>query len=707
MKSIAAGRVREEGFDLYVDKSNNPEVIRNSNFLTNINQSIVHMDPTELNVTATETGTYKIRFPSRTEIHFLRKDAPPKVYRNVPYPVSWIEVTGGSLDVTAEGVVTNPTRMTVAGAMGEAHIAELLPLDYQPSIADETKPVEKKTYSRLAALLEKPYLMTDKPYYYAADAIMFKAFVNYISPVYRDSLSHVLNVELIDASQKIIQKKMFPIIAGSASGDFTLPVTIVPGDYTLRAYTRWMLNFDPRLISARPIKVLPNDQLGVQSVITPVVKNVQILTDKDEFETREKITLAIEATNFYGYAVPADLSISVTDIEQAAVPANEMQILHSFPFTKEMLPDSSLKDASYRIQYGIDFKGRLVSGKKNKPAAGVLTVYQQNVDDFFAVPTDATGSFHEQLQLMDSVELLIAAKSLKGKNGRVIMDEIIDPVPPILPIDPMNLATFTPSDKSKYHVPDLYSTARMLEAVTIESTRIQRSSADKKHLLNDAHIEGDYLRSTNAADLLSAIRGRIPGLQVLYFKDAESANIIKFLTFSGITSSPGNNSIMQECLVEIDGVALVSGTESVADQLSSMSVNDVESIDVLRFGSAAAYGARAANGVIVIKTNMGMKTTTRRGLDRSKLQPVAMKGYSKAIEFESPDYSVHTNGEDRFDMRSTIYWNPFLVSDAQEPLMVSFYAADVPARYRIVVEGVTAEGQPVRGEKIITVAARK
>jgi hypothetical protein len=32
---------------------------------------------------------------------------------------------------------------------------------------------------------------------------------------------------------------------------------------------------------------------------------------------------------------------------------------------------------------------------------------------------------------------------------------------------------------------------------------------------------------------------------------------------------------------------------------------------------------------------------------------------------------------------------------------VKFYAADQPTTYRAVVEGVTAEGNPVRGEKLI------
>ena len=708
LKAIVQNRVTEEGFDLYTDFSNNPEVVRNSSFLTNVNVSLKTLTTTSLSEPGKRMGQYMVTLPHRTEVHYLKRSAPAKIYRNVPHPISWIEVHGGAIEVNSEGIVMNPNKVVAIGAMGEARVAELLPIDFQPTAAAHTtknNSADQTPYSRLAALLEKPYIMTDKGYYYPSDAILFKAFFNYISPVYRDSLSHVMHIDLIDASNKIVQTKMFPLIAGTSYGDLALLTTIQPGDYTLRAYTRWMLNFDKKIIFQKPIKVLPLDQLGKVTDIKPITKQLQIRTEKDEFATREMITLAIEPSNFYGDAVVADLAVSVTDIEQSAIPVNERTIITGYPFTKDMLPDSTLKVPKYLIQHGFDFKGQLVSGKKNKSSDGVLTVYQDNVDDVFAVSTDENGNFYQQLQLMDSVELLIGAKTAAGRAGKVIMEKNNDPVPAVESIAPLQLETYRPSDRSKYHVVDLFSTAKMLETVTIEAKKIERISADKKQLMSDSHLDGEFLRSTNAVDLLSALRGRVPGLKVLYFKDPETGNAIKFIGFGGISAFQG----MQECLVEIDGIILSSaGGESVADQLAAMSVNDVESVDVSRFAAASSYGARSANGVIVIKTRLGSKTTpVRRKIDRTKLQAVNMVGYSIAKEFTSPNYSEHTNGDDRTDFRSTIYWNPLSITDGKEPLMVSFYAADVPTRYRIVVEGVTADGQPIRGEKIIVVTGKK
>jgi len=702
LRSVVEHRTVEEGFDLYSDISNNFEVIRNSSFLTNLNISLEPLSPNEILEGTKRTGEYVIKLPARTEVHYLARSAQAKIYRNIPHPISWIEVAGGSINVNASGIVTNPSRMTILGAMSEARIAEVLPLDYDPGKKDQR--AVKKSYSSLAALLEKPYVMTDKPYYYPSDDILFKAFFNYISPVYRDSLSHVMRVELIDSNRKIVQSKLFPVIAGSSFGDISVPSAIQPGDYTLRAYTRWMLNFDSQLIFTKPVKVLAPDQLAKPTDIQQESKQLTIRTEKDVFEAREKITIALEASNFYGNQVAADLAVSVTDIEQASIPSNSDNILDQFAFKKETLPDSSLKTPRHLIQYGIDFSGQMVAGKKQMKTGGVLTIYQEKVGDVFAIATDASGKFHQQLQVMDSIDLLVDAKSLKGRKAKIIVDKIKDPVPPITPAAPIDLEVYKPADPSEYHKTDTYSTTKMLEAVTIEAKRIERHTADKKYLLTDSHLDGDYLRSTNATDLLSALQGRVPGLVVRYAIYLPDGLPRKLVGFPAITTD-----VFIECAVELDGMMITpfSG-ETVADRLASMTVNEIESVDVLRFASASAYGVRAANGVIVIKTRMGNKPAGGRTIpDRSKLQVVSLSGYSEATEFRSPDYSEHTNGDDRTDYRSTIYWNPHAISGDKEPLMLSFYAADIPTSYRIVAEGVTADGEPVRSEKIIVVTGKK
>jgi hypothetical protein len=92
--------------------------------------------------------------------------------------------------------------------------------------------------------LEKVYLHFDKPYYAVADTIWFKAYVttqhNIPSP-----LSKIVYVEMYNAVDSLIQTVKLQVKNSVAYGNMPLPMnTYKQGNYYIRAYTLWMLNFD-------------------------------------------------------------------------------------------------------------------------------------------------------------------------------------------------------------------------------------------------------------------------------------------------------------------------------------------------------------------------------------------------------------------------------------------------------------------------------
>src|SRR6185369_8212581 len=85
--------------------------------------------------------------------------------------------------------------------------------------------------------------------------------------------------------------------------------------------------------------------------------------------------------------------------------------------------------------------------------------------------------------------------------------------------------------------------------------------------------------------------------------------------FSIQVRGQGSISANNEPLYVIDGFPLEpsaqnsSGTFSTANPLDNINPNDIESIQVLKdAASAAIYGSRAANGVVIIKTKSGLTT---------------------------------------------------------------------------------------------------
>ncbi|MEP5600416.1 MAG: TonB-dependent receptor [Algibacter sp.] len=91
-----------------------------------------------------------------------------------------------------------------------------------------------------------------------------------------------------------------------------------------------------------------------------------------------------------------------------------------------------------------------------------------------------------------------------------------------------------------------------------------------------------------------ALQGRTPGLVVTRLSSRPGNEEINFL----IRGSSSVNGI--EPLIVIDGVPAIN-TSSFTD----MNPNDIESISVLKGGSASVYGSRAAGGVILVTTKKG------------------------------------------------------------------------------------------------------
>lgn len=89
---------------------------------------------------------------------------------------------------------------------------------------------------------EKVFLQTDKTHYLVNDEIWMKAWcMTSEGPTF---LSRILYIDLVDMNGKVVQKKMYRLDSlGSTAADMTIPSNLASGNYSLNAYTLWMLNF--------------------------------------------------------------------------------------------------------------------------------------------------------------------------------------------------------------------------------------------------------------------------------------------------------------------------------------------------------------------------------------------------------------------------------------------------------------------------------
>jgi MG2 domain len=100
---------------------------------------------------------------------------------------------------------------------------------------------------------EKVYLQLDKDYYASGETIWFKAYVTLQNVP--TTLSTNLYVELMDKQGNILKRDILPIQNGYANGSFVLSRDFKQGNYRIRAYTAWMLNFDQAFLFYKDISV--------------------------------------------------------------------------------------------------------------------------------------------------------------------------------------------------------------------------------------------------------------------------------------------------------------------------------------------------------------------------------------------------------------------------------------------------------------------
>lgn len=122
-----------------------------------------------------------------------------------------------------------------------------------------------------------------------------------------------------------------------------------------------------------------------------------------------------------------------------------------------------------------------------------------------------------------------------------------------------------------------------------------------------ATVDGDQIKNIATPTISGALQGSANGLQVSQNSGIPGGSFS--VRVRGASSINGSN----EPLYVVDGVPILTGSigsnalgGQSNDVLSSLNFNDVESIQVLKDASSAAiYGARGANGVVLITTKRG------------------------------------------------------------------------------------------------------
>ncbi|MBB3840880.1 TonB-linked SusC/RagA family outer membrane protein [Runella defluvii] len=179
-----------------------------------------------------------------------------------------------------------------------------------------------------------------------------------------------------------------------------------------------------------------------------------------------------------------------------------------------------------------------------------------------------------------------------------------------------------------------------------------------------ASVKSSDLVQTPVANVAQGLQARVSGIQINQNSGSPGGNVS--VRIRGTNSINGTS----EPLYVVDGIQISNGGGiNDVSPLSTINPNDIESVEVLKDASASAiYGARAANGVVLITTKRGKSGGTRVTLDSyfgvqkvTKTLPVL-----NAAEFAQLENEVFKNSyyKDPASLGEGVNWQNLIFREA-------------------------------------------
>ncbi len=459
-------------------------------------------------------------------------------------------------------------------------------------------------------------------------------------------------------------------------------------------------------------------------IAKPGQLNVTILASGGTFATRGKTQISVEAKSAAGKPAFGRFSVSVIDETKVQIDENtESTILSTLLLTSDLpgyiekpnyyfsdqnacagndldllmltqgyrrfvwkqILNNGVTPLTWQPELSLAISGQLktLGGGRGIPYGKVSLM--SSTHGFIMLDTTADGQGYfafRNLQFNDSTAFVI--QSRKGKDSKrlqIVLDSIATP-PVIANSNLPQERLSTDSDFSVYldNSAKLYKEQlkygigghpRPLKEVKI----LERKTLSNSSNLNGPGNADQVLFMKNISGACPAIANCIGGYLrgVIFQYDLEGIG-------HPVIYVNGHPVEMQ---IKIDGF------NATAEVLNSLTPELVESVEVLRSGGfTSIYGPEGSNGLLLINTKHGGYTAVAT----PNIISYMPKGYYKAREFYTPQYDDPKNSRQMVDLRSTIYWNPNIVTDKDGSACFDYFNADARGTYRIVLEGIDEDG---------------
>ncbi|WP_418603740.1 MG2 domain-containing protein [Hwangdonia sp.] len=482
-------------------------------------------------------------------------------------------------------------------------------------------------------------------------------------------------------------------------------------------------------VLSEELAFIDSENLEQKAIVTP---------SKKTYEAHELAEIEISFDQLLDESLKADMSVSVTEVNPETNKGSGPDIKSQLLFNPEIRDDFERfgsyfandsvskktvhqiliaqksnqlfskdniggNDLKFLPESGFSLKGTVKEVHKNKPVKAHVTVTYKNGNEIGhdKTITDSLGRFSfNDLNFDQRTFVAVKAKRLNARNySRDFIVELDSFIPPPVHIKPIPEKTTTKGNallepKIKQHRNTEFAPRKgeiKLNEIKLiaEKKRLDRYAEKRKAALYvspSRTLDFKNLRiSPTATNPLHALQGRIPGFDVIgnfIIIRGRRINMVDTVDPFKI-GTPGEE---KEEYNDPRPLFLVDGFPTDYDFVTSMSIQDIDFVDIIQPSQAAIYGVRGGVGVIAFYTFDGSEENdipNNRNVSISFYHP----GYYQARKFN----------QDENDS-STLYWNPDLKLEPSHSFKIAFKTGHKSATYKILLEGITSKGTPFKAE---------
>lgn len=470
----------------------------------------------------------------------------------------------------------------------------------------------------------------------------------------------------------------------------------------------------------------------------PEQANIKYYFAKKEFKPRERVDLVLELNDENGKPLNnAQISVSVLDKDKISRSENGRNIRSYFnlgylsdnkmnnpgelfnDFDRETLKrldwvmlsqqtilpgiesfDSQASDENLPLkrQKGFTLGGVAMEQNGKKPLSNgfitMISLPDPEAGSWYVKTNDKGRFLLTDLYTQDQTRVLVRANNSRGKP--ISVDLIFDESNESRKADAIETDQLDLPNYSKRHLELIKKEEIELSGFDVTNQLVLEKRAYESKIKDNPFgkpsnvilIDNKYHEYSTLFQMFS---GRFPGLSIKKSGGEVTVRI------RGEDHAP---------LIILDGMILydpqgrdmtapeyfVFESRNIKEILNGIDPKIIERVEVIKSGGVD-ISLKRAGGIISLYSKHGLSPILEAQSDEMK--EIMLPGLSTAEVFVSPNHSRDADVEFKPDLRSTIYWNPQVITNRRGRAKIGFYNSDDAKNFQICVEGITKDGLPI------------